>query len=141
MKRLASIIIVICPLLMLSGCYSATNDVLENNAQSQVSIRNMQSRTFDATNKKMLLRTVIATLQDLDFVIDKADETLGTITATKFTRNTPLTMTVSVRSKGATQMIVRSNARYGLKSVEQPKAYQDFFSSLSKALFLDAHQV
>jgi hypothetical protein len=43
----------------------------------------MKSRDFDTTDKKKTLRTVIATMQDLDFVIEKADETLGTISGTK----------------------------------------------------------
>ena len=54
--------------------------------ESQVKLRSMQSRVFDTTDRNLMLRTVIATLQDLGFVIDDADETLGTVSATKLKR-------------------------------------------------------
>jgi hypothetical protein len=50
-------------------------------------------------------------------------------------------MTVTVRSKGNKQTLVRANATYNLKSVENPEPYQDFFAALEKAMFLTAHQV
>lgn len=127
--------------LSLTGCYSNANSVLDNNETTQLQKRNYQSRAFDTTNKNQTVRTVIATLQDLDFVIDKADDTLGTVSATKFTRNVPLKMTVSVRPRGKKQLVVRANAQYGIRPVEDPRAYQDFFTSLSKAMFLEAHEV
>lgn len=128
--------------IILTGCYSNANSVLDNNnKQTQLQIRNYQSRAFDTTNKNQTLRTVIATLQDLDFVIDKADDTLGTVSATKFTRHTPLQMTVSVRPRGNKQLVVRANAQYGMWPVEDMKAYQDFFSSLSKSMFLEAQEI
>ena len=108
--------------------------------QSQVKLRNMQSRVFDTTNQNLMLRTVIATLQDLGFVIDDADEILGTVSATKL-KGYVLRMTVSVRPRGDKQMIVRSNAQYNLQTVEEPEPYQQFFAALSKALFLEAQQI
>lgn len=127
--------------LLVSGCYSHTNSTLDNNEQTQLQKRNYQSRAFDTTNKNQTMRTVIATLQDLDFVIDKADEALGAVSATKYTRNRPLKMTVTVRPRGAKQLVVRANAQYGISPVEDPKSYQDFFSSLSKAMFLQAQEI
>ena len=86
------------------------------------------------------LGTVIATLQDLGFVIDKADNDLGTVSGTKLDQYS-LRMTVTVRPRGETQMLVRANAQYNIQAVEDPEPYQHFFDSLSKALFLTAHQV
>jgi hypothetical protein len=37
--------------------------------------------------------------------------------------------------------IVRANAQFNDKAVEEPKLYQDFFVVLEKALFLTAYQV
>ena len=87
-----------------------------------------------------MLRTVIATLQDLGFIVDKADETLGTVSGTKLS-GYALRITVIVRPRGETQMLVRANAQYNIHAVEDPEAYQQFFESLSKAMFLTAHQV
>jgi hypothetical protein len=80
---------------------------------------------------------VIATLQDLGFIVDKADNVLGAVSATKLNRYT-LRMTVTVRSRGETQLLVRANAQYNITAVENPEPYQQFFDALSKALFLTA---
>lgn len=135
--------LVLCSTLALglTGCYSNANSVLDNSSKSQVEMRSYQSRSFDTTNKTQTMRTIIATLQDLDFVINKADDALSTVSATKYTHNQELKMSVSVRPRGTTQLVVRANAQYGIKAVEDPKAYQDFFSSLSKGMFLEAHEV
>jgi hypothetical protein len=87
-----------------------------------------------------MLPTIIATLQDLGFVIDDADESLGTVSGTKRSGYS-LRMTVSVRLKGDMQLIVRSNAQFNLQTVEDPEPYQQFFSALSKALFLEAQKM
>jgi len=82
---------------------------------------------------------VIATLQDLGFIIDKADANLGTISATKLDRYN-LRVTVIVVPRGDSQLSVRANAQYNIDPVEDPEPYQQFFDSLSKAMFLTAHQ-
>jgi hypothetical protein len=71
-------------------------------------------------------------MQDLGFVIEKADETLGTISGTKLDGYS-LRMTVSVRPRGEAQLIVRANAQYNILAVEDPKPYQDFFHLLWKS--------
>ena len=100
----------------------------------------IQTKAFDTTDSVKTQRVILATLQDLGFVIDKADKELGSISATKLD-GFALKMTVSVRPKGETQLLVRANAQYQLKAVEDPQPYQNFFAALSKALFLEAHQV
>ena len=124
----------------VAGCASTTQRVLDSQ-QSQVELRSIQTRAFDSTEKKQMLRTVMSTLQDLDFVIDRADADLGTVTGSKFIKHTVLKMTVTVRSRGETQLLVRANAQYGLKAIDKPEPYQDFFNALAKSLFLTAHQV
>ncbi len=122
------------------GCVSSQKQLLKTDA-SQVMLRSIQSRAFDTTDREVTLRTIISTLQDLGFVIDKADATLGSVSATKLKRyRLPLRMTVTARLRGETQTLVRANAQYGVQAVEVPEPYQQFFTSLSKAMFLEAHE-
>jgi hypothetical protein len=127
-------------LIGLSGCQTTSSSQLLKADQSQVQTRNIQTRAFDTTDKNKTLRTVISTLQDLGFVVDKADEVLGSVSATKLD-GYQLRMTVTVRPRGQTQLLVRANAQYNLTAVEDPEIYQDFFTSLGKSMFLTAHNV
>jgi hypothetical protein len=122
------------------GCATTATKVFENDA-SAVKLRSMQTRAFDTIDKKKMMQTVISTMQDLEFVIDKADITLGSVTGTKFVNQASVTMTVTVRPRGDKQLLVRANAQYGIKSVDDAATYQDFFTALEKAIFLTAQQV
>lgn len=125
--------------LGLQGCNSSKSQIL-GSSESQVELRSIQSRAFDTSDKHAVLRNAMATLQDLGFVIDDADENLGTVSATKLDRYA-VRMTVSVRPRGTTQMLVRANAQYNNRAVENPEPYQEFFDALGKSMFLAAHQV
>jgi hypothetical protein len=124
---------------LLFGCASSLDQVMKTE-QSAVQLRSYQERAFDTTDKEQTLRSVIATLQDLSFVLDKADLDLGVVSATKLS-GYQLRVTVTVRPRGSSQMLVRANAQQGEMAVEDPKPYQDFFAALEKAMFLTAHEV
>jgi hypothetical protein len=115
--------------------------------ESQLKLRSIQSRAYDTPDKEFVMRGVIATLQDLEFMIEAADAALGTVTARKFLlpRSTPLgrdlMLTVSVRARGEKQMLVRLNAEFNRKAVEDPEVYQSFFLTLGRSLFLSGHEV
>ena len=128
-----------CLVFVLVGCQTSQQQLLKTD-KGQVELRSIQSRAFDTTDREKTLRTVITTLQDLGFVIDKAEATLGSVTATKL-QGYNLVMTVTVRPKGDTQLLVRASAQFNIKAVTDPKPYQDFFTALGKAMFLEAHQV
>lgn len=126
--------------LALVGCaHNSTDSALEVGS-NQVQLRQIQSRAFDTTDKTKTLRTVISTLQDLGFVIDKADLELGSITATKLD-GYALRMSVTVRPRNTKQLLVRANAQYQEAGVTDPAPYQAFFGSLSKSMFLTAQNV
>jgi len=139
MKRTAVYILMLIGCTVLVGCANQPNERIMAGA-SQVELRSFQTRAFDTTDKDMMLRTVIATLQDLGFIIDQADEDLGAVTGTKLS-GYQIRMTVITRPRGETQLLVRANAYYNKTPIEDPLPYQDFFTSLEKALFLTAHQV
>ena len=123
----------------LSGCqFNPPQRILEG--ESQVQLRSIQTRSFETTEKQQTLRTVIATLQDLGFVIDKADADLGAVSATKLD-GYELRMTVTVRPRDETQLLVRASAQYQMKPIKDPEPYQDFFTALEKSMFLAAHAV
>ena len=124
---------------LLVGCMSSIDQVMKTD-QSAVQLRSYQERAFDTADKEQTLRSVIATLQDLSFVLDKADFDLGIVSATKLS-GYQLRVTVTVRPRGSSQMLVRVNAQQGEMAVEDPKPYHDFFTALEKSMFLTAHEV
>jgi hypothetical protein len=129
----------------LVGCQANSKEQILQVKESSVQLRSYQSRAFDTADRESVLRSAMATLQDLSFVIDKADYVLGSVTGTKFHKDgmqhVALKMTVTVRKRSEKQVLVRANAQYGLLAVEEPEPYQDFFTNLSKSMFLEAHQI
>ena len=139
MKNILTTTLSLILAMTLIACVAKQKNILET-GESQVKLRSMQSRVFDTTDRERLLKIIIATMQDLSFLIDDADMDLGTVSGTRLSEF-HMRMTVSVRPRGAHQNIVRSSVQHNLRTVEDPEPYQAFFSALSKALFLEAHLV
>lgn len=125
---------------LLSACQSDSRQQILAMDNSQVALRSAQSRAFDTTDTILTVRTVIATLQDLGFTVDKVDNTLGLVSATK-AGDGLLKMTVTARARSATQTVVRASAQHKLVALSDPALYQNFFDSLSQSLFLEAHEI
>jgi hypothetical protein len=53
--------------------------------QSQVKVRNAQSRVLDTSDRTRTLAAVVETFQDLGFQVQVLDETLGIVSGKKFT--------------------------------------------------------
>jgi hypothetical protein len=136
--KLIGAVFVVLTFFGFSGCSNSKDAVLSGG--EQVKLRSIQSRRFETNDKNKTLRTAMATLQDLGFVIDAADETLGTVSATKLD-SYAMRITVTVRPYGENQLVVRANAQYNLKAIEDPEPYQQFFTALEKAMFLTAQQI
>ena len=134
-------------LSLLGGCTTNPALAVFEGTGSQVQLRSFQTRAFDTTDREKTLRTVIATMQDLGFVIDKADATLGSVSGTKLA-NFEVRMTVTVRTHGSTRLLVRASAQFAdprrktaAVAIADPAPYRDFFTALAKSLFLEAHDV
>lgn len=126
--------------VVLGGCQADSRQQVLATDKGQVELRAVQTRAFDTTDKGRTLRSVIATLQDLGFVVDKADDVLGLVSATKLD-GYAMRMTVTLRLRGSTQIAVRASAQYNLSAVSDAAPYQQFFAALEKAMFLTANEV
>ena len=73
--------------LVEDTAFSGESAVSKHIGASNISTKKAQprqTRAFDTTDENKTLRAIIATLQDFSFVINKADEALGTITARRY---------------------------------------------------------
>jgi hypothetical protein len=133
-------IIVIAGLSFLLGCATPepSQDLLAP-TEAQMKIRSVQTRTFDVKDRQVAMRAVIAALQDLGFIIERANEPLGLVTAARFAEPNyydVVGVTVTVRPEANGRMMIRANAIYNNKPIEDPKVYQNFFATLERSLFV-----
>ena len=128
-------------LVAVAACQTDARQQLMATSGSQVALRSMQTRAFDTTDRVRTLTTVIATLQDLEFLIDKADASLGVVTATKTKKMANLRMSVTIHPRGGDQTLVRASGQFNLEAVDDPEFYQQFFAALERSMFLTAHEV
>lgn len=107
--------------------------------EAQMKIRSFQTRTFDTQDSNAVLRAVAAALQDLGFIIERANAPMGLVTAGKFAGEGFtgfVEVTVMVRSTDTKQTEVRVNALFNTKPIEDPKIYQNFFTTVERSLFV-----
>lgn len=132
--------IIIISFFMIGGCATQNSYILNDGAESQLKIRQIQTKSFETKNKDLVLKSIISSMQDSAFVIDRADDVIGVVSGTKFKGNSTIKMTVTVKVRGE-EAIVRVNARHGIETIKSPQIYRDFFSLLSKSLFLNANDI
>jgi len=107
--------------------------------EAQMKLRSLQTRAFEVADRNAAIRGVIATLQDLGFIIERANAPLGLVTAARFAEpnfRDVIGVTVTVRPQADGKMLVRANAIYNNQPVEEPEVYQNFFAALERALFV-----
>lgn len=133
-------IVIVAGVVFLYGCAAPqpSQDLLAP-TDAQMKIRSVQTRTFDLKDRQAAMRAVIAALQDLGFIIERANEPLGLVTAARFAEPNyydVVGVTVTVRQDSDTRMMIRANAIYNNKPIEDPKVYQNFFATLERSLFV-----
>ena len=106
--------------------------------EAQMKIRSFQTRAFEVGDQNKALRAVVAALQDLGFIVERANGPMGLVTAGKFGPNGRgfVELTVTVRAKGKEQTEVRVNALFNTKPIEDPKVYQNVFTAVERSLFI-----
>ena len=86
------------------------------------------------------IRGVMATLQDLGFIIERANADLGLVTAARFAEPNYydiIAVTVTVRPQPGGKMLIRANAIYNNEPVTEPEVYQNFFATLERSMFIE----
>ncbi len=76
--------LVLAASLQVYGCTPQPSEDLFAPTEAQMKLRSFQTRTFDVSDRQVALRAVIAVLQDLGFIIERANEPLGLVTAARF---------------------------------------------------------
>jgi hypothetical protein len=144
--------------------------------ESQVMLRNAQSRVFETQDRARLLAAIVATMQDLGFMVEALDPDLGIVSGVRFDptegdgtfdptyhlyddqsllvltrtyrswgpfmhRADLVRITVTVRRRNEKQLVVRANAQFYMRAVEQAEPYQRFFTALEQAMALQSMQM
>ena len=140
-SKAGALLLITALLLGLAGCASPPAEPVNLLAptEEQMKIRNMQTRTFDISERRVAIRGVIQALQDLGFIIERANEPLGIVTAARFAEPNfydVVAVTVTVRTANATQMTIRANAIYNNEPITDPEVYRNFFATLERSFFI-----
>ena len=100
MTRVLAVLLV----AFLASCAKpGAGDVLSG-GESMLKLRSAQTRSFETADRNRVMRGVVATLQDLGFMVTGADAALGTVSGRKFTADSggqiyELRVTVTVRPR------------------------------------------
>ena len=138
--RLAAMIVAVT--LLQSACTSpppAPSVPLLAPTEEQMKLRNIQTRNFDVSDRMVAMRAVIAALQDLGFIIERANEPLGLVTGARFAEPNfydVVGITVTVRTLNEKQTTIRANAIFNNQPVTDPEVYRNFFATLERSLFI-----
>jgi len=140
-RKLALGLVALGAVASAAGCTTAppSTENLLNLTEEQMKLRTLQTRTVDVQDRRQAIRGVIAALQDLGFIIERANEPLGLVTAARFAEPRyydVVGVTVTVREVGERQVKVRANAIFNNAPITEPKVYQNFFASLNRSMFV-----
>jgi hypothetical protein len=130
-----------CSMALASACATAppsTEDLLSP-TDEQMKLRSMQTRTFEVRDRRQAMQGVIAALQDLGFIIERANEPLGLVTAARFAEPRyydVVGVTVTVRDVAPGEVMIRANAIFDNAPITDPEVYQNFFASLNRSMFI-----
>ena len=136
-SRSRGALVVLCLALIACTAPEPSQDLLAP-TEEQAKLRSYQSRTLEISDRLTAMRGVMGVLQDLGFIIERANEPLGLVTAVKFAEPNyydVVGVTVTVRPQEGQQFLVRINAIYNNRPIDDPAVYQNFFAALERSLF------
>ena len=122
------------------GCQLDSRSQVLATTNSQAAQRAISTRVFDTGDQTKVFQAVISTLQDLGFIVERADKILGTVSATRHGADL-VRFTVSLRPSGSARTIVRASGQLNQHELSAPASFQRFFDSLSQSLFLQANNI
>ncbi len=125
---------------LLAACQMDSRQQVLASTNTQAAQRAISTRAFDTSDRPKVFQAVIATLQDLGFVVDRADNVLGTVSATRYGGGL-VRFTVTVRAGGEARTIVRASGQLNQHELSDPAPFQRFYEALSQALFLQANNI
>lgn len=140
MKKFRRCGAIILSCVALVACQTDSRQQILAMESSQVALRAAQTRIYDVAYQDVTIRSIIATLQDLGFTVDRVDRDLGIVSGTKV-KDYQLRMTVTSRARGVAQTVVRANAQFNIEAVSDAAPYQQFFNALEQAIFLERERV
>ncbi len=138
MARIHLLLLLVSPLM--AACQMDSRQQVLSSVNSQAAQRSISTRAFDTADRVKVFQAVISALQDLGFVIDRADNVLGTVSATRYGGGL-VRFTVTVRPGGDNRSIVRASGQLNQHELSDPAPFQRFFEGLSQALFLQANNI
>jgi len=137
MLRLACLVFM---LPALCACQMDSRQQVLATTNTQAAQRAISTRAFDTGDRDKVFQAAVSTLQDLGFVIDRADGVLGTVSATRYGGGL-VRFTVTLRPSGGTRTVVRASGQLNQHELSDPAPFQRFFEALSQALFLQANAI
>lgn len=75
--------VLICSIMLVGGCAARVPEGALQLKSESLADRQLQTRRFETTNKQAMLSAAASTLQDLGFVLDESEYTLGVLVASK----------------------------------------------------------
>jgi hypothetical protein len=124
-------------LVTLTGCMAERERRVSPPPESEVDIRAYQSRTFDGAGEHEVMRIVLATLQDLDYQIERVNPELGIVGGVRRRQR----ITVTVNPRGDNRVVVRASLQSRRGTSHDRLEYQRFFAALEKSQFLRENHV
>jgi hypothetical protein len=124
----------------LCACQVDSRQQVLATTNTQAAQRAISTRAFDTGDRDKVFQAAVSTLQDLGFVIDRADGVLGTVSATRYGGGL-VRFTVTLRPSGQARTVVRASGQLNQHELSDPAPSQRFFEALSQALFLQANAI